>query len=172
MALHVALLEPLPTATSEAIARQCAAADASLHVVGPLPDPADDAALRAVTVDDTHRVDLWIHPGWRAFRDAMSRERCLYFALDGERDAAEAPFRANSVLVIGNAEGILPERILHKYPDRIYRLPQPPRKRAIDLGASVELLLAVAAKGVTTATERASGGVEVKPAPPVRFGRR
>ena len=33
-------------------------------------------------------------PGWRDFRDAMSRERCLYFAADGERDPAEAPFRA------------------------------------------------------------------------------
>lgn len=171
MALHVALLEPLPPATTGAIASRCAAVDASLHVVGPLPYPVDDSDLRAAGPDNWDGLDFWVHPGWRAFRDAMSRERCLYFALDGERDVADAPFRANSVLVIGNAEGILPERILHKYPDRIYRLPQPPRKRSVDLGASVELLLAAAAKGVKNPAVK-SGGVEVKRAAPVHFGRR
>lgn len=171
MALHVALLEPLPPTTTGDIANRCAAVDASLHVVGPLPYPVDDTDLRSAGPENWDGLDFWVHPGWRAFRDAMSRERCLYFALDGERDAADAPFRANSVLVIGNADGILPERILHKYPDRIYRLPTPPRKRAVDLGGSVELLLATAAKGVKEPSVK-SGGVLVKPAAPVRFGRR
>lgn len=171
MALHVALLEPLAPATTGAIAAQCASADASLHVVGPLPFDEDDADLRKSGPKDWSALDWWVHPGWRAFRDAMSRDRCLYFALDGERDPEEAPFRPNSVLVIGNADGILPERILHKYPDRIYRLPRPPRKRNVDLGASVALLLEVAAQGAVE-REAPQGGVVVTPAAPVRFGRR
>lgn len=171
MALHLALLEPHPPETTGAIALRCAAADASLHVVGPLPYEADDAALRKAGPKDWDALDWWVHPGWRAFRDAMSRDRCLYFSLDAERDAEEAPFRANSVLVIGNAEGLLPEPIRNKYPDRIYRLPKPPRKRSVDLGASVELLLDVAAKGITERRPK-SGAVEIKPAAPTRFGRK
>ncbi len=171
MALHVALLEPLPPETTGAVALRCVAADASLHVVGPLPYAADDAALRKAGPENWDALDWWVHPGWRAFRDAMSRDRCLYFALDGARDAEEAPFRANSVLVIGNAEGLLPDPILNKYPDRIYRLPKPPRKRSVDLGASVELLLEVAAKGISERRPK-SGGVEIKAAAPTRFGRR
>ncbi len=95
----------------------------------------------------------------------MSRERCLYFAADGERDAAEAPFRANSVLVIGDEAGALPDRIREKYPQRIFRLPMPPRKRKVDVARSTELLLATAAERLAAAREPAP------PAKPMRYGR-
>jgi tRNA (cytidine/uridine-2'-O-)-methyltransferase len=171
MALHIALLEPLPPETTGAIASKCAAADASMHVVGPLPYAEDDAALRKAGPKSWEALDWWVHPGWRAFRDAMSRDRCLYFSVDGERDPADAPFKPNSVLVIGNAEGELPPPIRAKYGDRIYQLPKAPRKRSVDLPGSVEVLLALAAERAA-APKVKSGAVEIKPAAPVRFGRR
>jgi tRNA (cytidine/uridine-2'-O-)-methyltransferase len=167
MPLHVAMLEPVTAPIVGAVARQCAAVDASLHLVGPLPFAVDDDDLHRAGPDDWATLDWWVHPGWRDFRDAMSRERCLYFAADAERDATEAPIRGNSVLVIGTEDGLLPDRIREKYPTRIFRLPMPPRKRKVDLGASVELLLGVAAerlaaKAAPTVTE---------PATPMRYGR-
>lgn len=172
MALHVALLEPLPPDATGAVAARCGAADASLHIVGPLPYAEDEPAMRAAGPADWDALDWWVHPNWRAFRDAMSRERCLYFAHDAERDPAEAPYRANSVLVVGNAEGLLPDAIRAKYGERIYKLPMPPRKRKVDLAASVELLLEVAADGVRRREERRTAAVEVKPTGPLRYGRR
>ncbi|MEZ4378075.1 MAG: TrmH family RNA methyltransferase [Gemmatimonadales bacterium] len=167
MPLHVAMLEPQSAPVVGAVARQCAAVDASLHLVGPLPFPADDERFLRAGPDDWSRLDWWLHPGWRDFRDAMSRERCLYFAIDGEREAEAAPFRGNSVLVVGTEDGLLPERIREKYPQRIFRLPMPPRKRKVDLGASVELLLGVAAEGVAART----APVVATPAAPMRYGR-
>lgn len=140
MALHVALLESPPAATLRAIAERCAAADAPLHAVGPVPHPG------SAPPPEWGDVDWWLHPGWRDFRDAMARERCLYFAADAEREATDAPFRRNSVLVLGTADGALPDRILAKYPTRIYRLPMRPRTRRVDLAASVGLLLDLAAE--------------------------
>jgi tRNA(Leu) C34 or U34 (ribose-2'-O)-methylase TrmL len=95
----------------------------------------------------------------------MARERCLYFAVDGERDPADAPFRKNSVLVMGDAAGELPDRIREKYPNRIYRLPQPPRKKGVDLGASVGLLLALGAERI------AAAAAPMAPPKPTKYGR-
>jgi tRNA(Leu) C34 or U34 (ribose-2'-O)-methylase TrmL len=165
MSLHIALLEPLAAPVLGAIARECVQADAPLHVVGPLPFAREDEAFRKAGPDDPAALDWWVHEGWRDFRDAMARERCLYFAADGERDAAEAPFRKNSVLVVGNAAGELPERIRAKYPNRIYRLPQPPRRKTVDLGASVGLLLALGAERI------AAAATPMAPPKPTAYGR-
>jgi tRNA (cytidine/uridine-2'-O-)-methyltransferase len=168
MALHVALLEATPAPIVGAIARACANADASLHLIGPLEFERDDPGLVKAGPKDWSKLDWWLHPGWRDFRDAMARERCLYFAVDAERDAEEAPFRANSVLVVGGENGELPERIREKYPHRIYRLPQRPRKRKFDLSDSVALLLEVGAKG---AAARAQAAAEPATPKPTRYGR-
>ncbi|HRP08648.1 MAG TPA: TrmH family RNA methyltransferase, partial [Gemmatimonadales bacterium] len=157
MALHVALLEPATAATVGALVKVTASAGASLHTVGELPFAHDDTALRKAGPADWSTADWWPHQLWRDFRDAMARERCIYFSLDAERDPAEAPFRANSVLVIGTEQGILPDRIRDKYPTRLYRLPTPPRKRKFDLAASTALLLETAAARLAAQAAEANG---------------
>ncbi len=146
MPLHIALLEPVPPEVTGAVARQCAAVDASLHLIGPLTFSDDAPAFRKAGPADWDALDWWLHPGWRAFRDAMSRERCLYFSADAARDAAEAPFRGNSVLVLGDASLGLPGKICDKYPDRIFRLPRMAGKVPSDLGNATKALLAFATK--------------------------
>lgn len=144
MALHVTLLEARNPAVTGAVARTCAAADASLHLVGPLGFASDDDAFRAAGPADWDSLDWWFHPGWRDFRDAMSRERCLYFAAEGTRDPANAPFRPNSVLVFGDEHGAVPERIREKYPERLFRLPAAGRRKSIALADHVAAVLALA----------------------------
>ena len=152
MPLHIALLEAVPAEVTGAVARECGAVDASLHLIGPLTFAADAAEFRAAGPKDWEALDWWLHPGWRAFRDAMSRERCLYFSADAERDAAEAPFRANSVLVLGDAGLALPEKIRDKYPERIYRLPRLAGKVPGDLAGATKALLAFASKRIGDGT--------------------
>lgn len=153
MPLHIALLDPVPADISGGVARQCAAVDASLHLIGPLDFASDDGAFRKAGPTDWEALDWWLHPGWRAFRDAMSRERCIYFSADSERDPAEAPFRPNSVLVLGDAALALPEKIREKYPDRVFRVPRIAGKLPADLPNAAKALLAFASKRVTVAPE-------------------
>jgi tRNA (cytidine/uridine-2'-O-)-methyltransferase len=145
MPLHVALLEPRTPALTGDVARRCAAVDASLHLVGPAFS-ADDPAFRDAGPEDWDALDWWIHPMWRDFRDAMSRERCLYFAADSDRDPVDAPFKPNSVLVFGTEELGLPDRIREKDPERVFGLPRAAKRTQDDAASAVELTLKFAAQ--------------------------
>ena len=77
MALHVALIEPQIPPNTGNVARLCAATDSSLHLIGQLGFSLADKDLRRAGLDYWDSVDLWHHPEWRAFRDAISRERLV-----------------------------------------------------------------------------------------------
>lgn len=117
MTLHIALIEPRAGRGLAAVARLCAESDTPLHLIGELPGGEGAAALQAPA------LDLWHHPDWFAFRDAISRPRSLYFAPEAERELAEAPFAPNSVLIFGDEETGLPPRILEKHARWCFRLP-------------------------------------------------
>ena len=140
--LHIALIEPKIPPNTGNIARLCAATDSSLHLIEPLGFTVDDAALRRAGLDYWDAVDLWVHPGWRAFRDAMSRERCFYFSANATRPLTEARFQPNSVLIFGNETDGMPERILEKYPDRCFTIPmQSGRVRSLNLATAAGIVL-------------------------------
>jgi tRNA (cytidine/uridine-2'-O-)-methyltransferase len=141
MALHVALIQPQIPPNTGNIARLCAATDSALHLIEPLGFSLDAADLRRAGLDYWDAVDLWVHPDWFAFRDAMSRERCLYFSARAERSLWEAPFRANSCLVFGSETEGMPARILEKHPERCFRIPMPGPVRSLNLATAVGVVL-------------------------------
>jgi tRNA (cytidine/uridine-2'-O-)-methyltransferase len=141
MALQVALLEPKIPPNTGNIARLCAATESSLHLVEPLGFTIDDAELKRAGLDYWEHVDLWIHPHWRAFRDAMSRERCLYFSANATRPYWSAPYQPNSCLVFGNETLGMPDRILEKYPDRCYTIPMTGKVRSLNLSTAAGIVL-------------------------------
>lgn len=141
MALHVALLEPEIPPNTGNVARLCAATGTALHLIEPLRFSLDDRDLRRAGLDYWDAVDVWVHPGWRHFREAMSRERCLYFSAHGTRAYWEAPFHDRCCLVFGNEGAGLPERIRLKYPDRVFRIPMLPAVRSLNLATAVGIVL-------------------------------
>jgi len=141
VALHVALIEPQIPPNTGNIARLCAATDSSLHLIGRLGFSLDDRDLRRAGLDYWEHVDLWTHPEWRAFRDAISRERCLYFSARAERTLWDAVIPANACLVFGNESQGLPDRILEKHPERCYRIPMAGPVRSLNLATAVGVVL-------------------------------
>ena len=141
MALQIALLEPKIPPNTGNIARLCAATESSLHLVEPLGFTIDDTELKRAGLDYWEHVDLWIHPHWRAFRDAMTRERCLYFSANATMPYWSAPYQPNSCLVFGNETLGMPERILQKYPDRCYTIPMSGQVRSLNLATAAGIVL-------------------------------
>jgi tRNA (cytidine/uridine-2'-O-)-methyltransferase len=141
VALHVALIEPQIPPNTGNVARLCAATESSLHLIGPLGFSLDDRDLRRAGLDYWDAVDLWVHPGWRAFREAISRERCLYFSAHASRSFWDAPVRSNTCLVFGNETQGLPDRILEKHPDRCFRIPMSGPVRSLNLATAVGIVL-------------------------------
>jgi tRNA (cytidine/uridine-2'-O-)-methyltransferase len=141
MALHVALIEPEIPPNTGNIGRLCAATDSSLHLIEPLGFSLEDREIRRAGLDYWPHVDCWVHPHWRAFRDVMARERCLYFSARAKRSFWEATFAPNSCLVFGNESAGLPDRILEKHPDRCFLIPMGGPVRSLNLATAVGIVL-------------------------------
>ena len=142
MSLHVALIQPQIPPNTGNIARACVGADVPLHLIGPMGFDLDDRHLKRAGLDYWDRLDLWVHDDWFGFRDAIARDRCLYFSANAERDLEEAPFRSNSVLVFGNETDGLPARILEKHPEQCFRIPMPGGAvRGMNLANAVSVVL-------------------------------
>ena len=148
MGLSVVLIEPKIPPNTGNIARLCAATETTLHVVEPLGFGLDDEALKRAGLDYWEHVDLWVHPHWRIFRNAVSRERCLYFSAQATRSYLEAPYAGNSVLVFGSETEGMPQRIRDKYPDRLFRIPMGGAVRSLNLATAVGIVLYEAARQV------------------------
>ena len=141
MALSVALIEPEIPPNTGNVARLCAATGTSLHLIEPLGFGLDDAQLERAGLHYMDSVDLWVHPYWRFFRSAISRDRCLYFSAHGTRSYIEAPFKPNSVLVFGNEGSGMPKPIVAKYPERVFRIPMRSTVRNLNLATSVGIVV-------------------------------
>jgi tRNA (cytidine/uridine-2'-O-)-methyltransferase len=142
MTLHIALIQPLIPPNTGNIARLCAATDTSLHLIEPLGFSIADPELKRAGLDYWPHVDLWVHQNWFAFRDAVSRDRCLYFSANATRSLWEASFRPNSCLVFGNETEGMPARILEKHPDECFRIPMPGGQvRSLNLATAVGIVL-------------------------------
>ena len=141
MALHVALIQPTIPPNTGNIARLCAATDSPLHLIGPLGFSLDAREVRRAGLDYWDKVDLWVHPDWFAFRDAISRDRCLYFSANASNDYRRAPFRDRAVLVFGSETEGMPARILEKHPERCFRIPMPGEVRSLNPANAVSVVL-------------------------------
>ena len=141
MSLHVALISPRIPPNTGNIARLCAATDTPLHLIGPLGFSLDEREVRRAGLDYWDKTDLWVHPDWFAFRDAIARDRCLYFSANAENDYRRAPFRDRGVLVFGSETEGMPARILEKYPRRCFRIPMPGEVRSLNLANAVSIVL-------------------------------
>ncbi len=141
MTLHIALIQPQIPPNTGNIARLCAGADVPLHLIGPLGFEIDDRHVKRAGLDYWDKVDLWFHPDWFVFRNAIARERCLYFSANAENDFTTAPFAMNSVLIFGNETEGMPARILEKHPDRCFRVPMPGNIRSMNLANAVSVVL-------------------------------
>jgi len=141
MALHVALIQPQIPPNTGNIARLCAATDTPLHLIEPLGFSIDAREVKRAGLDYWDKVDLWVHPDWFAFRDAISRSRCLYFSANAQRDYRDAPYQDRGVLVFGSETEGMPTRILEKHPDRCFRIPMPGEVRSLNLANAVSIVL-------------------------------
>lgn len=141
MALHVALIQPQIPPNTGNIARLCAATDSPLHLIGPLGFSLDAREVRRAGLDYWDKTDLWLHQDWYAFRDAISRDRCLYFSANAENDYRQASFADRGVLVFGSETEGMPARILDKHPERCFRIPMPGDVRSLNLANAVSVVL-------------------------------
>lgn len=165
MALNIALIEPQIPPNTGNIARLCAATGAGLHLIGPLGFSIDSAEVQRAGLDYWEAVDLWTHAHWRDFRDAISRERCLYFSARATAPYWSARFTPTSCLVFGNETDGMPDRILDKHPDQCFRIPMSGPVRSLNLATAAGIVLYEALRQVAGSGEWGVGATHASPVP-------
>ncbi len=135
------MIEPQIPPNTGNISRLCAATGTSLHLIEPLGFSIDDAELKRAGLDYWQEVDLWVHRTWRHFREAIGRERCWYFSAHGTQSLWDADIPDGACLVFGNETQGLPERILEKHPERVYRIPMARNVRSLNLATAAGIAM-------------------------------
>jgi len=155
----VVLVEPLIPQNTGTIGRLCVAADARLHLVGPLGFELDDRRVRRAG------LDYWPHLRWQRYDDLAHflraadppEDRSWYLSTRAGRPYAEADFRPGDWLFFGKETVGLPADLVGAVPERSLTIPMRPEARSINLAIAVGIVTYEALR--QTAWPAGGGGV-------------
>jgi tRNA (cytidine/uridine-2'-O-)-methyltransferase len=131
--VNIVLVEPEIPPNTGNVARLCAAARATLHLIEPLG----------------FRLDYWQHLrwhrwlNWTAFQKQLSADARLWLIESkGPRHYAEARYQPGDYLVFGRETAGLPAEIIAQYPEAWLRIPMfDTHVRSLNLSNCVALVL-------------------------------
>jgi len=141
--MRVVLLEPEIPPNTGNVARLCAAAGTTLHLIEPFGFKLDDAQLRRAG------LDYWQHLTWKRWADWSEFERELepgarlwFVESHGPRHYAEVKYEAEDYLVFGRETAGLPKALVEAHSERWVRIPMFHAKvRSLNLSNCVALVL-------------------------------
>jgi tRNA (cytidine/uridine-2'-O-)-methyltransferase len=143
MDVNIVLVEPEIPPNTGNVARLCAAARATLHLVEPLGFKLDDAPFKRAGLDYWQHLDWHRWPDWPAFQKQLpAGARLWLIESKGPRHYAEVRYQAGDYLVFGRETAGLPAEIIALYPDTWLRIPMfEARARSLNLSNCVALVL-------------------------------
>jgi len=111
--LHIVLFEPEIPPNTGNIARLCACASVSLHLVHPLGFDLSDKQLRRAGLDYWAWLEVKEYPSWRSLKEGLDTKG-QWFALSTKAHTSiwDASFQTGDVLVFGPESRGLPAHIL------------------------------------------------------------
>lgn len=140
--LHVALVEPEIPPNTGNIARLCAAANTSLHIVGVTGFRMDDRTLKRSGLDYWEFVDLHRHIDLDELYAALPDSRFVYLTTKTDRSYTEWLFRDGDCLIFGPETRGLPEYVLEENAASCLTIPMPSANvRSLNLSTSVGIVL-------------------------------
>ena len=141
--MRIVLVEPLIPQNTGTIGRLCVAADAELHLVGPLGFDLDDPRRRRAGLDYWPHLRWWHYPDLTDFLDRATPppDRCWYTSTRPGRRYAEAGFRSGDWIFFGKETAGLPPALWADRPDRCLTIPMRPEARSINLAIAVGIVL-------------------------------
>lgn len=156
---HIVLVEPLIPQNTGTIGRLCVAADARLHLVGPLGFELDDRRLKRAG------LDYWPHLRWERYDDLAhflrvadpAPERSWYATTRAGRPYAEARFRPGDWLFFGQETGGLPADLVASASARCLTIPMRPEARSINLAIAVGIVTYEALRQTAWPADRGGG---------------
>ena len=146
--LHVVLIEPEIPPNTGNIARLCVAADARLHLVGPLGFSLDDKFLRRAGMDYWQQCDVRQWASFDDLRAASPAARFFFFTKKAVTPYWDEAFEDGDHLVFGRETRGLPESLLAENPSACRTIPMADRARSLNLATAAGIVLYEAARQI------------------------
>lgn len=141
---NVVLVEPEIPPNTGNVARLCLAANAHLHLVGPLGFSLEDKYLRRAGMDYWEQVRVTVWENWDRFHEANLAE-ARYFLLTTKTNRAyyDANFQPGDFLIFGRETRGLPESLLNGPVGRGHALTIPMSRaaRSLNLATAAGIVL-------------------------------
>ncbi|MFZ5754723.1 MAG: tRNA (uridine(34)/cytosine(34)/5-carboxymethylaminomethyluridine(34)-2'-O)-methyltransferase TrmL [Bacillota bacterium] len=138
---NIVLVEPEIPANTGNIARTCAVTGCSLHLVEPLGFSIDDKNLKRAGLDYWHLLDVHIYKSLDEFLVKTNPKLYFLATTKGAHCYTKIYYPPGAYLVFGKETKGLPESLLHKYPDKCFRLPMREDARSLNLSNSVAVMV-------------------------------
>lgn len=140
---HVVLVAPEVHWNTGNIGRTCLGAGAQLHLIKPLGFSLDDRHLKRAGLDYWSSVRLHVWEDFDHFLAWMQpgEDEVALLSKSASRLFWHMPSPRRLFLVFGSETRGLPETILSRYPDSIYRIPIQSRIRCLNLSTCVGITL-------------------------------
>ena len=140
---NVVLVEPEIPPNTGNIARLCLAADAHLHLVGPLGFSLDDKYLRRAGMDYWEQVRVTVWENWDALYAAhLVHSRHFLLTTKTDRPYYEEDFQPGDYLIFGRETRGLPESLLASAGrKRLLTIPMAPAARSLNLATAAGIVL-------------------------------
>ncbi len=140
--MHIALFEPEIPPNTGNIARLCAAANTTLHIIGVTGFRLDDKSVKRAGLDYWDSVRVCRHIDLNGLYHALDGSRFLYFSTKAKRLYTDWEYKTDDCLVFGPETRGLPAAILEENSDRCLRIPiLNPEVRSLNLANSVAIVL-------------------------------
>jgi tRNA (cytidine/uridine-2'-O-)-methyltransferase len=141
--MNVVLVEPEIPPNTGNVARLCAAAGATLHLIEPLGFVLDDKQLKRAGLDYWEHLRWHRWADWPAFQKQLSpAARVWFIESHGKRRYSDVQYEPGDYLVFGRETAGLPRQMIEQYPDSWLRIPMLHGKvRSLNLSNCVALVL-------------------------------
>lgn len=141
--LNVVLIEPQIPSNTGSIGRVCLATGATLHLIEPLGFEITDSRLKRAGLDYWKHLNLVRHNNIEEFFAALEEDTpMVFFSKKAEALYFDHRFQAGSCLIFGKETSGLPEDLLEKFSETVYKIPQyDDRVRSLNLANVVTLAL-------------------------------
>lgn len=139
--INVVLYEPEIPQNTGNIARTCAAAGASLHLIKPLGFSLRDRYLKRAGLDYWDKVNIITHNNINEFLRSYSSANIFFITKKATHTYDRIKFTGDVYLVFGKETYGLPENILDAYKERCFRIPMREDARSLNLSNAVAIVV-------------------------------
>jgi tRNA (cytidine/uridine-2'-O-)-methyltransferase len=139
--INVVLYQPEIPQNTGNIARLCASAGATLHLIHPLGFFLRDKHLKRAGLDYWDQVDIRNYDSLDKFFDAFPSGNFAFITKFGQKMYDEIQADRETFLIFGRETEGLPEEIRQTHQDRCFRIPMKKEARSLNLANAVAVVV-------------------------------